>query len=84
MRDLVARPDFVLRKKIEARLSELAPEKWLPLYSMVSFSHLPYRFALEEGQRQDRIMKQVLALPEIQTNWSDDDYLTKEVIHAFL
>ena len=84
MRDLVARPDFVLRKKIEARLSELAPEKWLPLYSMVSFSHLPYRFALEEGQRQDRIMKQVLALPEIQTNWSDDDYLTKEVIQAFL
>ena len=31
MRDLVADADFLLRKKIEARLHELYPEKWIPL-----------------------------------------------------
>ncbi|HZX74172.1 MAG TPA: NAD(P)/FAD-dependent oxidoreductase, partial [Cyclobacteriaceae bacterium] len=37
MRDLVADEDFLLRKKIEAKLHELYPEKWIPLYSMVTF-----------------------------------------------
>src|SRR5690242_1966532 len=37
MRDLVADATFLLRKKIEAKLHELYPEKWIPLYSMVTF-----------------------------------------------
>jgi kynurenine 3-monooxygenase len=32
MRDLVADPDFQLRKKIEAKLHSLFHEKWIPLY----------------------------------------------------
>jgi len=31
MRDLVADADFLLRKKIEAKLYELFPDKWIPL-----------------------------------------------------
>src|SRR5690606_29471381 len=37
MRDLVADPKFLRRKKIEARLHELFPERWIPLYTMVTF-----------------------------------------------
>ncbi|MCB0617439.1 MAG: FAD-dependent monooxygenase, partial [Saprospiraceae bacterium] len=55
MRDRVADPQFLLRKKIEAHLHEKYPQEFLPLYSMVTFSHLPYGEALREGQAQDRL-----------------------------
>jgi kynurenine 3-monooxygenase len=60
MRDKVADPRFLLRKKIEAKISQQFPDKWVPLYAMVTFSDLPYSYALETGQEQDRIMKKVM------------------------
>ncbi|MCJ8167574.1 FAD-dependent monooxygenase [Pontibacter sp. E15-1] len=60
MRDKVAKPRFLLRKKIERRISEQYPDKWIPLYSMVTFTDLPYSYALETGQMQDKIMKRVM------------------------
>lgn len=73
MRDLVAHPDFVLRKKIEAQFSKKHPEKWLPLYSMVTFSHEPYSKALNEGKRQDRIMQKVMSLSGIENKWDSKE-----------
>ena len=73
MRDLVGQPAFLLRKKIEARFSERHPEKWTPLYTMVTFSETPYSVALREGKRQDRIMEQVMAMPEIESKWDSDE-----------
>ncbi|MFM7903237.1 MAG: kynurenine 3-monooxygenase, partial [Bacteroidota bacterium] len=69
MRDLVGQPAFLLRKKIEARFSERHPEKWTPLYTMVTFSETPYSVALHEGKRQDSIMEQVMAMPDIESKW---------------
>ncbi len=60
MRDKVAKPRFLLRKKIERKISEQYPDKWIPLYSMVTFTDLPYSYALETGQMQDKIMKRVM------------------------
>jgi kynurenine 3-monooxygenase len=75
MRDLVNDADFILRKKIEAKLHELFPEKWIPLYSMVTFHEdIPYSLAYETGQRQKRIMEEVLKTPGIETNWSELDF----------
>jgi len=69
MRDLVTHPDFILQKKIEAHFSNKHPDKWLPLYSMVTFSDLPYSYSLERGRKQDLIMKQVLEIPNITDKW---------------
>jgi len=74
MRDKVADPRFLLRKKIEAKISEQYPDKWIPLYTMVTFTDLPYSFALENGQKQDKIMKKVMKLIQ-----SEDDYIRPEV-----
>lgn len=74
MRDKVAKPRFLLRKKIERKISEQYPDKWTPLYSMVTFSDLPYSYALETGQMQDKIMKRVMK--HIKTI---EDYDTPEV-----
>lgn len=60
MRDKVAKPRFLLRKKIEGRISEQYPDRWIPLYSMVTFTDLPYSYALETGMMQDKIMKKVM------------------------
>lgn len=69
MRDLVADPSFLLRKKIEAKFSKLYPNKWLPLYSQVTFSNIPYSIAYEQGKKQRLIMDEIMAQPAIETNW---------------
>lgn len=60
MRDKVADPRFLLRKKIEGKISEQYPDKWIPMYSMVTFTDLPYSYALETGRQQDKVMKKVM------------------------
>lgn len=70
MRDLVADPDFLLRKKIESKLHELYPDRWIPLYSMVTFNEdIRYSTALLVGQRQKQIMDEVMKLPGINNHW---------------
>jgi kynurenine 3-monooxygenase len=71
MRDLVADPAFLLRKKIEARIHELYPDRWIPLYSMVTFhEEIRYSEALEMGRRQQVIMDRVMQMPGIESNWT--------------
>ena len=53
MRSKVTDDKFLKRKKTEAELHAQYPEEWLPLYSMVTFSHLPYSEALRLGKLQD-------------------------------
>jgi kynurenine 3-monooxygenase len=75
MRDLVNDANFILRKKIEAKLSQLFPEKWIPLYSMVTFQeNIRYSIAYETGQKQKRIMDEVLKTPSIESNWETIDF----------
>jgi kynurenine 3-monooxygenase len=70
MRDLVGKPAFLLRKKIEAKLYELYPTLWIPLYTMVTFSaEIPYSEALRLGKIQDQIMQQVMQELDTPENW---------------
>lgn len=73
MRDKTADKEFLLQKKIEARFSQRHPEKWIPLYSQVTFSHIPYHEALENGDKQQRIMDQVMKDPDIEVKWDSDE-----------
>lgn len=74
MRDYVADPKFLLRKKIEAHIHQLYPELWTPLYTMIAFSHIPYADALRLGRKQDAIMQQIMTTPDIEEKWQDLDY----------
>jgi len=65
---------FVLQKKIEKRLNELYPEKWVPLYTMVTFSDSRYSEAHALGKKQQAIMDQVLAQPNIEEVWENLDF----------
>ncbi len=72
MRDKVADPKFLLQKKIEANFSAKHPDKWMPAYSQVTFSpQIRYSDALKNGNRQEAIMKKIMALPGIENKWQD-------------
>lgn len=69
MRDKVADPEFLLRKRIEARINEQYPNRWTPLYSMVTFRpDIPYHIALQRGKMQDVWMDKLME----QGNWHRD------------
>lgn len=59
MRDLVADDRFVLRKKVEKLMHAHDPKEYLPLYSMVTFSHIPYGKALRMGKLYDKYFEQL-------------------------
>ncbi len=79
MRDLTANEQWLLQKKIERKITTKHPDKWLPLYSQVTFSHTPYDEALRNGELQDAIMKRVMDRPDISEVWD-----TEEVEQAVL
>jgi len=74
MRDLVADPKFLLRKKIEKYLHKNYPEYWTPLYSMVTFSQVPYAEALRVGKEQDKIMQKIMSIDDIENTWQNLNY----------
>lgn len=61
---------FLLQKKIEKWFSDRHPDKWLPLYSRVTFSYRPYSEALEIGDRQKAIMDEVMQIDGIENKWN--------------
>ena len=73
MRDKVADQTFIFQKKIEAWFSEKHPDKWIPLYSMVTFSHLPYAYALKNGEKQDKIMSKVINHTGLNGDFQNDE-----------
>ncbi|AJQ13301.1 AQG_2a_G0001270.mRNA.1.CDS.1 [Saccharomyces cerevisiae] len=49
---------FLLRKKLDALFSIIMKDKWIPLYTMISFrSDISYSRALERAGKQTRILK---------------------------
>lgn len=72
MRDLVADPEFLLKKKIAAHFHEKYPDDFLPVYSMVSFSHIPYHIALQEYDAQDQILTKLATIPNILEQLNDE------------
>jgi kynurenine 3-monooxygenase len=73
MSSKTADESFLLRKKIEKRFSEKHPDKWLPLYCRVTFSHRPYSEALAIGDHQKAIMDEVMFLPNIEEKWDSNE-----------
>lgn len=68
MRDHLGDPNFLRRKKLEAELQQQYPQEWIPLYSMVTFSDIPYSEALRIGKIQSQVMRKFLSQNESFTN----------------
>ncbi|MBK0369234.1 FAD-dependent oxidoreductase [Flavobacterium agrisoli] len=72
---------FLLQKRIEKHFSEKYPEKWIPLYSRVTFSDRPYTEALAIGDFQNEIMQKILQLENIEQIW-DSEWVEQKILAA--
>jgi kynurenine 3-monooxygenase len=64
MRDKTASKTFRAKKKLDHFLEAALPGIYLPLYTMVTFTRLPYAEAARRARLQDRIVfAGILALP---------------------
>ena len=59
MRDRVADPRFLFRKKVELALESKYPSHFVPKYAMVTFHRVPYSVALSRGKIQDRLLAEL-------------------------
>ncbi len=74
MRDKVADPDFLLRKKIESFLFTTYPKKFVPLYTMVTFSSdVPYNEAQRVSKDQTLLMDSLLRIPSVVADWTSEE-----------
>lgn len=69
MSSKTADDNFLLQKKIEKLFSDKHPDKWIPLYSRVTFSDRPYAEALAIGDLQNEIMQKILKIDNIKEIW---------------
>jgi len=59
MRDRVADPRFLFRKKVELALEAKYPQLFVPKYAMVTFHRIPYATALRRGKVQDEMLTEL-------------------------
>ena len=82
MRSRTADPKFLLQKKIEAKLHEHYPDKWIPAYSQVTFSpQIRYSEALRNSQKQEAIMQHIMKEENIEQVWDSRNLLDKIVLN---
>ena len=62
MRDHVGSPSFLRKKKRERRLHAWFPGWYVPLYSMVTFSRIPYAQTVQRARDRDRVVSFVTRL----------------------
>lgn len=56
LRQKVQSPLFLARKRLDLAIHRLWPEAWIPLYTMIAHTTIPYGEALERSRRQERIL----------------------------
>lgn len=61
MRDSVADAHFLLMRALERLLAARHPSRFVPRYWMVTFSRVPYSVALERGDIQSAILRELTA-----------------------
>jgi kynurenine 3-monooxygenase len=77
MRDKVADPVFLERKKIEKELGKRYPEQFISVYEMVSFSHIPYNTALSCIKEQDSLLQRIMSEGDFFNNITHPDFCSK-------
>jgi len=60
MRDSVADPHYLAKRELGAKLAERIPGHYMARYRLVTFTHVPYAYALARGRAQDELLEQLL------------------------
>lgn len=73
MRDKVADPSFLLKKQLERKLHDLFEDEFIPLYSMVSFSTIPYAEAQQKGKEQDELLDELMEIENLEEKLDSEE-----------
>ncbi len=73
LRDFVGSSEFLLRKEIERWLSDLYPNRYAPLYALISFTNVPYVEAMRREREQRTLVDQLLAIPDVREKLGSDE-----------
>ncbi len=84
MRDRVADKAFLFRKRVEQALDRVDPERFAPLYNLVSFSNMPYAEARREGGRVVELAERLAGELRAEGGESLDDEALTERIRAMV
>ena len=82
MRDTVLNQEHLLKNKISFKLMDIYPEYFIPEYTMVSFTNIPYSVVEKRSSIQDSILEHI-----IKNNYNTDQLdnnLIRELITAKL
>jgi len=84
MRDRVADPRFLFRKKVELTLEAKYPLQFVPKYAMVTFHRVPYSVALARGVIQEGILAELCdPIRRIEDlDWTKADRLIRSELSA--
>ena len=86
MRDLVTDERFLFRKKIEGWLLQHFPDQFQTVYSMVTFSNMPYSQALAQAEKQKIMFEEMLNQDLIYNHWETDEakQLTQKIFFHYV
>lgn len=76
LRDKVGDPEFLLRKQIERRFSEIDPG-FLPLYALISFTLVPYVEARERGREHEQLIAWAMSQPRVRERLDSDEEMRR-------
>lgn len=73
IRDLLGDPKFLLRKALERKFNQMFPDRYVPLYSMIAFTCMPYVDALRIDREQRSMIDFLMNQPAIEKNWDSKE-----------
>jgi kynurenine 3-monooxygenase len=77
MRDLVADPHFLNKKRIEKMIAQKYPDRYISPYQMVSFSHIPYAEALQNGRKINQVLDELTQEPNLEAKFDSKEIQDK-------
>jgi kynurenine 3-monooxygenase len=69
----VGDPAHRRRRETENKIHKLFPDRFIPLYAMIAFTHIAYATAQAIAAAQDAVVAEVMALPDIESRWGTPD-----------
>ena len=69
----VADPLFAVRKHLEQKVGRMFPDRFVPLYTRVAFTTLPYSEAMRVSEEQDALLAGLMTIPGIAEKWDSPE-----------
>ncbi|MBK9731079.1 MAG: FAD-dependent monooxygenase [Chitinophagaceae bacterium] len=82
MRDLVADPHFLHKKKMEKLIASAYPDRFISPYQMVSFSNIPYAEALRNGKAINEVTEKMTMIENVEEKIQTSEIV--QLIHPIL